>query len=348
MIDWDLIRRKLEGTTTPEDEERIEKWLLEDEKNKELLEELMERWGKKDGDQDQDYDTEAAYQEFQTKIEVAKPTEELPPPKKTVPVIKIRRSWAVAASIALLMVVGWLLYPNQPPAGQELPIAYLTKSAPRGQKLSIQLPDGSAVKLNAESSITFPETFDKEEQRMITLEGEAFFEVVSDKNKPFTVQSGNLLTTVRGTSFNINAYPEKDQMAVTVATGEVQVRSTFSDSTSAISESMILTPAEQAQFSVQLGQLTKRAVSLDTIITWKDGILRFEGNTLSEIVPELERWYGVTITFKDEQQDLCDLRLTFDNLSLTQALEQLKLTVGINYRKVQQDVYEISGVGCKN
>ncbi|MEO0330800.1 MAG: FecR domain-containing protein [Bacteroidota bacterium] len=172
--------------------------------------------------------------------------------------------------------------------------------------------------------------------------------MVSDTTKPFLVQSGDLLTTVLGTSFNINAYPENDQMAVTVATGEVQVRPASADRTNHSSNSMILTPAEQAQFSAQSGQLTKQTVSLDTTITWKDGILRFEGNTLAEIIPLLERWYGVTITLKDQQQDLCDLRLTFDNLSLTQALKQLQLTTGATYRKVEQDVYEIFGAGCKN
>ena len=345
MINWDLIRRKLEETTTSEDEERIERWLQEDEKNKELLEELLERWSKKDDDHNRDYDPEAAYREFLTKIEVEESDKEVPKPKKTTAVIKIRRSWAVAAFVALLMVASWLLYTTQPPVKED--VVYLTKSTERGQKLDTHLPDGSTVKLNAESSITYPETFDYAEQRKVTLDGEAFFEVVSDTSKLFTVQSGDLVTTVSGTSFNINAYPEKDQLAVTVATGEVQVRPA-TDSTDIIAKTVTLTPAEQAQFSVQSGQLTKRTVSLDTVITWKDGILRFEGNTLSEIVPELERWYGVTIALKDTQQDLCDLRLTFDNLSLTQALEQLQLTTGINHRKVQPDGYEISGVGCES
>lgn len=346
MIDWDLIKQKLEATITPEDEKRIEQWLQEDEKNKVLLEELMKRWQNKG--RDQDYNAKVAYQEFRTRVEVSEPKKEMPePPKITVPIVKIKHRWAVAASVALLLVVGWLWYANQE-VTKQAPVASLTKSTPRGQKLGIQLPDGSLVKLNAESSITYPETFDNEAQRLVTLEGEAFFEVASDPSKPFTVQSGDLRTTVLGTSFNINAYPEKDQMEVTVATGEVQVRPATSNSSNDTLESVVLTPAEQAQFSIQSGQLTKRTVSLDAAITWRDGILRFEGSTLSEIVPELERWYGVTITLSDRQQDLCNLRLTFDNLSLTQALEQLQLTADITYRKVQPDGYEILGVGCKN
>ena len=135
-------------------------------------------------------------------------------------VISMAPIWRVAASIAIVLGIAIVLYLSQSTTG----INYLTKSTERGQKATITLSDGSTVRLNSESSITYPESF-AEEIRELELVGEAFFDIKKDQDRPFIVSSHKIETTVLGTSFNINAY---DSTAVSVAlvSGKVKVNTT--------------------------------------------------------------------------------------------------------------------------
>jgi hypothetical protein len=116
---------------------------------------------------------------------------------------------------------GWYLL-GKDLFGSSKETKFITSSTPRGQKSLITLPDGSRVFLNSESSISYPEFFSKD-KREISLTGEAFFDVTRDENRPCIIHSGNVVTKVLGTSFNIQAFDGKD-ILVTVATGK-QTRS---------------------------------------------------------------------------------------------------------------------------
>ena len=129
----------------------------------------------------------------------------------------------VAASIALAVVVisTYLLWQG---TGQPNGLAMLEKTTQHGQKSTVVLEDGTKISLNSGSRLTYPAQFDKD-SREVVLEGEAFFEVTRNTEKPFIVRSGDLVTTVLGTSFNIKAFPTEN-IAVTVATGKVRVENT--------------------------------------------------------------------------------------------------------------------------
>ena len=130
--------------------------------------------------------------------------------------------WLKAAVAAVLLVLfAWVLYTTNKPG--TAPLELLVKETQRGQKSTITLADGSTVMLNAQSRLTYPRQFAG--TREVVLEGEAFFLVNHNPDKPFVVRSGRLQTTVLGTSFNIEAFPEKN-IKVTVATGKVRVRHT--------------------------------------------------------------------------------------------------------------------------
>ncbi len=122
----------------------------------------------------------------------------------------------IAATILLVLSLSYLLY-DKPNLGSEAKLIskseLITKENPKGQKSTIFLKDGSKVILNANSKISYLKPFD-EDQRVVALEGEAFFEVAKDKDRPFKVVSGVITTTALGTSFNIKAYPEVEQVKV--------------------------------------------------------------------------------------------------------------------------------------
>ncbi|MCG8308496.1 MAG: FecR domain-containing protein [Cytophagales bacterium] len=245
--------------------------------------------------------------------------------------------WRIAATVIIVVGVGISLRNAKQPKKVEN-IAIITKSTLPGQNLTIKLPDGSRVRLNANSTIKYPESFSA--SREINLSGEGFFTVERNTLLPFEVITGNITTTVLGTSFNVNAYPDKKNIKVTVASGLVEVGS--------VKQLVQLNPGEQATYESDDDDLYVRDVDVGQFTSWKDGILVFESSTLPEILEELQNWYGVTIDFEAPRVSACNLRLKFDNLSLKQALDQIKLVTGVNYTFVSDKHVELLGTPCTN
>ncbi len=259
------------------------------------------------------------------------------------------RGIKIAASIALLIVAFALYFlSTNTPA-----INYITKATEKGLRSTITLTDGSLVYLNAESSITFPEDFNNQPKREITLEGEAFFEVKRNEKKPFVVRSGSLNTTVLGTSFNINAYPESGQTVVTVASGKVKVD--HSDRTESLNQSgmdkydeLYLEKAAQAIFDKQTGSLKKQKVDLQTYIGWKQNIITFDDIPLEEAILLLERRFNVTIDLQGTDKRTCHITGTFKDEQLVNILESMKFVSGITYEFTTENTININGGDCKN
>ena len=119
---------------------------------------------------------------------------------------KVYPQWLkMAASLVLMIGVGFFAYRVYKEMAQGRAVIQITKTTLRGQKSNITLADGTNVRLNSESTLIFPEKFDKD-SREVKLIGEAFFQVTEDPSKPFIITSGDLRTRVLGTSFNISAF----------------------------------------------------------------------------------------------------------------------------------------------
>ncbi len=163
-------------------------------------------------------------------------------------------------------------------------------TTPKGGTYSVTLPDGSTVRLNAASTITYPNRFDAH-QRKILLEGEAFFDIrpAPEGNVPFVVATKGQEVTVLGTTFNIAAYPD-DDAKTTLLTGSVKV-----ESTSENRASVTLRPGEQAVLAA--GTFTKRAVALADEVAWLDNRFSFQDKTLEEVLKEVGRWYDLQIHY---------------------------------------------------
>lgn len=244
----------------------------------------------------------------------------------------------VAASFILLATTAYVVYKYSFEAQIPNDHSKIVKATQNGQKLTVRLPDGTVVQLNSDSELTYPEQFG--ETREVNLQGEAFFDVVSNKTHPFIVTTGEIKTRVLGTSFNINAYPESDQVEISLISGAVQVLTS--------KDSIGILPSEQAIYTTSSKKLIARKADLSNYLAWKEGVLIFDGNTLSEITRELVRWYGTPIKFENPQTKACDLHLSFDNLSLTEVLDQLVLVSGIKYEFLENGEILMSGIGCIN
>lgn len=174
----------------------------------------------------------------------------------------------------------------------------------------LSLSDGTVVYLNSESKLRYPVNFGKGE-REVELEGEAYFEVASDKDHPFRVKTADLNVQVWGTGFNVSAYQNADFSEITLAHGVVAVGERGKE--------LILKPDEQLIFDKQSGKMSVQPIDARKICAWKNGILYFEGMPLGELAVKLSRWFDVQFFF------------TFDKLKQLKFTGAFKKYNSINY-----------------
>ncbi|WP_164974062.1 FecR family protein [Filimonas effusa] len=166
---------------------------------------------------------------------------------------------------------------------------YNTIQTPAGGQWQVVLPDRTHVWLNASSSISYPVSFVGKE-RLVKLSGEAYFEVSSNKTLPFVVESGNQLVEVLGTSFNIMAYSNEQQITTTLFNGAVNVK--------AAGKKQQLAPGEQVLNKLNGIELVKGA-DLEEVIAWKNGYFKFNSG-IEEIMNKIARWYNVRIIYENK------------------------------------------------
>lgn len=170
-------------------------------------------------------------------------------------------------------------------------VEYHTLQVPRGSRpMQLQLADGSQVWLNAASSITFPNIFTGNE-RVVTMTGEAYFEVAENAAKPFKVVAKDLTVQVLGTHFNVNAYNDEAAISTTLLEGSVKV----SDD----NQSVIIKPGEQVADVGGNSPLTIRhSPDLDEVMAWKNGYFIFNSLDIEAILRQVSRWYDVDIVYQ--------------------------------------------------
>ena len=169
---------------------------------------------------------------------------------------------------------------------------YNTLRVPQGGEYSITLSDGTIVYLNAESELRYPVKFVGEDRR-VYLSGEAYFDVVHDKAHPFVVDVKNSTVRVLGTSFDVRAYADEDEVLTTLVQGSVRF--------SAGKESVILEPGEQVVLD-KSGRLETREVDTYLYTAWKDGVFAFKRQRLEEIMKVVARWYDVNVFWENVSQ----------------------------------------------
>lgn len=308
---FELATRMLSGEASPQDKTLFDSF-LEKEEYKRLFTWIKEQWDKKETPR-ADFNYQRGLEKLRDKIKAAEGQE------VTTRTIGFS-GWRVAASILLVMSIGVYAYFTYAPRPE---LKQITQSTRRGERRTIQLPDGSRVSLNAESTLQYPAEFD-DDKRQISLEGEAFFEVVRNPEAPFSVDSRHITTTVLGTSFNILAYDDAD-IHVAVNTGKVSVASD--------SLQIFLSPGEQGTVNQQTGELQKSHIDIQSIIDWKEGVLHFDEVTLQKAITMIERWYNVDITCDNAGLLGRTLRGKYKEEKLETVLDDLQFIIGFKYTR---------------
>ncbi|MDP2114456.1 MAG: FecR domain-containing protein, partial [Bacteroidota bacterium] len=231
------------------------------------------------------YPAEKALEEVQNKIQ-KKSQSKLTRVRKLLSNPLMRYAAAVLVAV-LLSVAGYEIVTNK----AELPKILEISSTDQVVK-SFKLPDGTLVSLNSDTQLKYPKRFGKE-TREVTIEGEAFFEVKPNKNKPFIIHAGNAQIKVLGTSFIVSAYPRARLVEVIVETGKVQVSNKFTVTEQ--SNELILDPGDKGTLVYSSNALLKTTNQDPNFMAWKTNNLIFRATSLDEVLRNLEKVYKVNI-----------------------------------------------------
>jgi hypothetical protein len=195
-------------------------------------------------------------------------------------------------------------------------LEYNELSIPYGKKFELLLSDGSHVVLNSGSKLRFPVNFLKDAPRNVYLDGEAYFSVQKDKERPFTVITHDMNTRVHGTEFNVSSYANENNTSTVLIEGSVDVTMVNGDRTG---EHILIRPGQRAVYEDNVIEVAE--VKVDKYISWKDGKLFFVDDPFYLMVKELERHFNVEID--NQYAPLNDKKFTgtFVNESLDQILQ---------------------------
>ena len=215
----------------------------------------------------------------------------------------------------------------------------------KGSKSSLELPDGTKVLLNADTRLTYDQAFGKK-LREVTLEGEAYFEVVKDSKHPFIVHTKTMNVKVLGTVFNVRAYNSESNTAATLLKGSIEVTLNKKSDRNIVvlkpNEKIIVNNNDTASAaanhlpspSTNIAVVAIKVNAQDSSVMetgWTQNRLVFDQAYYSKVFPELERWYGINVVIKDSSILKRKISGIYENESLTEVLESFKLATGFRY-----------------
>ena len=231
---------------------------------------------------------------------------------------------AAAAVVAMVFISSFYFLLKKSAAKQQISIAAKTKPEHKQNRV-IFLADGSSVILSGESKLKYPSTFEGLKTREVYLEGQAFFDIKHISSKPFIVHTGNLETKVLGTAFNIKAFPNEDNITVTVKRGRVSVN----DQNKVLG---IITPNEQITYAKSKIKSSIQTVKNDNYLTWKQEDLLIDNLTISGAAKLFEDRYNVKIIIDNPEVELLRFTSTFSkNEPLDEVLSSICLFNGLGY-----------------
>lgn len=224
-----------------------------------------------------------------------------------------------AAACLLMMTIGLIgyqysHYKNHSP---ERDLVILSGS---GTQKQLVLTDGSEVLLNVDSKLIISKDFG-DSIRQVELTGEAFFKVAKNKKKPFQIKSGSLQTTVLGTSFNINAYPDMHKVKISVLSGKVQVGASIAGTQKLLAAGMVKN--QTLSFYSQTAKYELKNENSELISSWRTNKLYIDNANLDEIGRQLARHYQVKVVCHHKGSVNDKYTIRFNNESMKGVLQIL-------------------------
>ncbi len=194
---------------------------------------------------------------------------------------------------------------------------YNTLVTNKGQLYPLNLSDGSKVWLNSSSSIKFPVAFTGKE-RLVEVNGEAYFEVANNPDQPFKVLLNGMQVEVLGTHFNVNGYSDESVIKTTLLEGALKV--------SKGDISLLLLPGQQAGLQENGNIDLIKNIDMEEAVSWKDGYFHFKEASLETVMRQLARWYDVEVVFENKEAHQTFSGDLEKNLSISRVVEMLEMS----------------------
>ncbi|SFC68359.1 ferric-dicitrate binding protein FerR, regulates iron transport through sigma-19 [Parapedobacter composti] len=260
------------------------------------------------------------------------------PPRR----LAYRRYVMYAATVCLVVGVAWLVFRWQSDVpggmGHEGSVAtnltYHEVSTTVRQVKQVTLPDSSTVWVNALSQLRIPESFGKTSREVYLDEGEAFFEVAPDLNKPFIVHSRGIVTRVLGTAFNITNYQRLNRITVDVAHGKVQVTGTGKRLPAAE-----LTAAQRLTFNTLTGAYDRTVSTTGSPATWREGVVALRNASFDELALAVRNCYGIEL--KAGNNNISSHRYSLTIRTAYRLEETLRIICSIHQHQYRRENNEV-------
>jgi transmembrane sensor len=323
----ELIARHLAGEATPDESARVEEWTEESDVHLRYYRECEAIWTNTGP---APYVGPASMDERWEQLEQQLQGADTAPP--TAPIRRLVTRVAAAAAVMLLLFIGYRALQERDTAQPVVAVAEETSPA-----TELSLPDGSKVWLRKGSEVTYAGGF---EERMVVLQGEGYFEVEHDPERPFVVRVSSTTTRVLGTKFYL-----KETGSGNVELRVVEGKVAFANDQD-LSQEKILVREQTAVAHLATGTIARVALSdEENALSWHTGRLTFNHEALAVVVEDLESHFGVGISISSPGMARCELKTDFQNATLEEVLETICFSLNCSYT-MRGDVYYIKGEPC--
>ncbi len=351
---WLLVSLKLSGEATEEELAALEAWLTQSPERRSQLETLQKIWQGQASDTQNGNMLGRHLQRLSSRIPVSGTltTEPTPIPHRQSWLIRTMnlKPWAIAAAV-IIVTAGIYLLTTKKATLHNSENTVMTKP---GSKSKIVLPDGSQVWLNADSRITYDANF-RGPNREVRLCGEAYFDIAKDKDHPFIIHATSIDVKVLGTSLNIRSYRNEKNTEAVLIKGSIEVSLHSNPDKKIILQPnqkiMVENRTEPAATGARQSSVKKMAPemivakahfqqedSIATEVLWLKNKLAFDQETLGDVAAKIERWYNVKINILDDSLRLTEYSAVFEDESLSQVMEALRLTGKFKYSINKKEV----------
>ena len=314
----DLLPSCFKGILNKADREKVESWKEASKENRQLFADSLKAWQATALLQTmKKYDTEKALKKVHKKIE-----------KQNRSILTMIQK--IAAILILPLIISTLYFAlRNPTLSTSQSTELYTITSPAGMRSEYILPDGTKVFLNSKTSLRFPLAF-TDDTRDVILNGEAYFQVAENKTKPFIVNTGKINIEVTGTEFKVSNYTDEGLTEIVLVSGSINLfHGNYTNSKKNIA---LLTPGEKASYHTREDRMYIENVNIDKYISWKDGVLMFRNDPMEEVVRRLNRWFNVKIQLTGKELSDYVYTATFEDESLMQILDLLKISAPIDYK----------------
>ena len=331
-IDEKLLLRFLLGEANQDEIQHVIEWLQLSKENQKLLDSYEAVWAEtgKLTPNPVAVDIPSAWNIMSERIEKFEPKNSIQTISLKSKFLKI--SYSAAAILIIFIAIYQLILKPTP----------TLQIASNFEIIKDTLPDGSLIALNSNTTISYPKKFQKVERR-IKLEGEAFFDIERNEEKPFIIEAGNAFVQVLGTKFNVKAY-ENSEIEVIVTEGLVKLY--IIDSETLDSSSIFLKAGQKGRISTKENRPIYVSENIPEELIWMDYTLIFKDTDLKSTFSLLEDHYNVKINVSDNRIFDCRLTTTFTNNSIDDIIEVIVATFEFEYTK-ENNTYTIKGDGCE-